>query len=161
MHLALSLTFLLFFIGTVLATIHSRFWPLLRGNPYLVYKLVLDLASVVFLAGAGMALYRRIKQRPPQLTLTRSFTLVLMLLACIVANGLMVTGLRLAILQPAVGRLDPRRLADCPDLYSRRFFSRHFTQPPPGILCLSPGNRGPVLRGPAVYQHHPHFHCPA
>jgi hypothetical protein len=49
MHLALSLTFLLFFIGTVLATIHSRFWPLLRGNPYLVYKLVLDLASVVFL----------------------------------------------------------------------------------------------------------------
>jgi Fe-S oxidoreductase/nitrate reductase gamma subunit len=100
MHLALSLTFLLFFIGTVLATIHSRFWPLLRGNPYLVYKLVLDLASVVFLVGAGMALYRRLKQRPPQLTLTRPFTLMLALLICIVANGLMVTGLRLAIQQP-------------------------------------------------------------
>jgi Fe-S oxidoreductase/nitrate reductase gamma subunit len=101
MHLALSLSFLLFFLGTVLATIHSRLLPILIGNPYLVYKLVLDLASLAFLVGAGMALYRRLVQQPSHLTLSRPFTLTLALLACIVANGLLVTGLRLAIQQPA------------------------------------------------------------
>jgi Fe-S oxidoreductase/nitrate reductase gamma subunit len=100
MHLALSLSFLLFFQGTVLATIHTRFLPLLSGNTYLAYKLVLDLASLVFLAGAGMALYRRWIQQPSQLTLTRPFVVTLALLALIVANGLMVTGLRLSIQQP-------------------------------------------------------------
>jgi len=100
MHLALSLSFLIFFLGTALATIHSRFLPVLTGHPYLIYKLVLDLASVVFLAGAGMAIYRRVVQRPSQLTLSRPFLLTLTLLTCIAANGLMVTALRLAIQQP-------------------------------------------------------------
>jgi Fe-S oxidoreductase/nitrate reductase gamma subunit len=100
MHLALSLSFLLFFLGTVLATIHTRFLPLLSGNTYLVYKLVLDLASLAFLAGASMALYRRWVKQPSQLTLTRPFIITLALLALIVANGLMVTGLRLSIQQP-------------------------------------------------------------
>jgi Fe-S oxidoreductase/nitrate reductase gamma subunit len=100
MHLALSVSFALFFLGTVLATIHSHLWPFLLGNPYLVYKLVLDLASAAFLAGAGMAFYRRLVQKPAHLTLTRPFMLTLALLTCIVVNGLFVTGLRLAIQQP-------------------------------------------------------------
>jgi hypothetical protein len=119
MHLALSLSFLLFFLGTVLATIHSRLLPILIGNPYLVYKLVLDLASLAFLVGAGMALYRRLVQQPSHLTLSRPFTLTLALLACIVANGLLVTGLRLAIQQACLGRVDAGRLADRASLHRR------------------------------------------
>jgi Fe-S oxidoreductase/nitrate reductase gamma subunit len=100
MHLALSISFLLFFVGTALATIHSRLWPILTGDPYLVYKLVLDLASLVFLVGAALALYRRLVQKPAALSLTQPFVFTLALLAVTVANGLMITGLRLAIQQP-------------------------------------------------------------
>ncbi len=101
MHLLLSITFGIFFLGTVLATLNSHLFTFLREAPYLLYKLVLDLASLLFLIGASMALYRRLKLRPQQLTLSRRFLLPLWLLSWIVFNGLLVESLRLAVVQPA------------------------------------------------------------
>jgi Fe-S oxidoreductase/nitrate reductase gamma subunit len=101
MHLALSVSFGLLFVGTALATLNGHFFQFLSGNTYLVYKLILDLASIGFLVGAGLALYRRLAIRPQRLTLARSFLFTLILLSFIVLNGLIVESLRLAILQPA------------------------------------------------------------
>ncbi len=100
MHLLLSITFAVFFLGTALATLNSHLVTFLRGATYLIYKLVLDLASLLFLVGAGMAYYRRLKVKPDRLTLTPRFLLPLSLLSWIVLDGLLVESLRLAVLQP-------------------------------------------------------------
>ena len=60
MHSSLSKSFFIFFIGTALATIDSHFFKFLVGDPYLVYKLVLDIFTVLFLIGAVMAANRRV-----------------------------------------------------------------------------------------------------
>lgn len=100
LHICLSWPFLVFFLGTVLATLNSHIYTFLVGNIYLVYKLILDLAIVPFLLGAGMALYRRLWLRPSRLTLTIPFVVSLFLLVGIVLSGLVVESLRLAVVQP-------------------------------------------------------------
>jgi Fe-S oxidoreductase len=99
-HVTLAWSFFVFFIGTLLATIHTQFVWFLQGTPYLIYKLVLDLYTVLFLVGAVLAAYRRFVQRPSRLTLELRFTLSLALIVFIVASGLVVVSLRLAIERP-------------------------------------------------------------
>jgi Fe-S oxidoreductase len=101
MHVALAWGFFVFFMGTALATIDSHFFKFLRGNIYLLYKFVLDIFTVFFLVGAVLAAYRRYVQRPRRLTLKPEFTRSLVLVAVIVAGGLIVESLRLAVEQPA------------------------------------------------------------
>ena len=74
MHVCLAWSFFIFFLGTALATIDSHFLKILQGNIYLVYKFVLDMFTLLFLIGAGMAAFRRFIQRPPRLTLEPGFT---------------------------------------------------------------------------------------
>lgn len=100
-HLLLSWTFLVFFLGTALATLNSHLLVFLRGRPYLLYKLALDLASLLFFVGAGMAFYRRLKLRPGRLTLSSRFLLSLSMLSWIVFDGLLIESLRFAIAQPS------------------------------------------------------------
>ncbi|MFH2104205.1 MAG: heterodisulfide reductase-related iron-sulfur binding cluster [Chloroflexota bacterium] len=100
MHVALAWGFFAFFLGTALATIDSHFYKFLEGNIYLLYKLVLDLFTVFFLFGAGLAAYRRFIQKPSHLTLKPGFTLSLVLITVIVLSGLIVESLRLAVEQP-------------------------------------------------------------
>jgi Fe-S oxidoreductase len=101
MHIGLAWGFFVFFLGTALATIDSHMFKFLEGNIYLFYKLVLDLFTVLFFVGAGMAAYRRYFQRPKRLTLDSGFTLSLVLVVAIVFTGLLVESFRLAAEQPA------------------------------------------------------------
>ena len=112
MHVALAWSFFVFFMGTVLATVHSHFVWFLQGTPYLVYKLVLDLYTVLFLFGAVLAAYRRFVQRPRRLTFEPRFGLSLMLLVFIVASGLVVESLLEARPSDYVRSLSPDRFLD-------------------------------------------------
>ena len=114
MHVALAWGFFVFFIGTTLAAIDGHLWEFMQllGNPtaladpetfkflkggvYLVFKLILDLFSVIFLVGAAMAAYRRYVRKPSRLTLDSRFTFSLVLITVVVAGGLLTTSLRLA-----------------------------------------------------------------
>jgi Fe-S oxidoreductase len=101
MHIGLAWGFFVFFLGTALATIDSHFFKFLEGNPYLIYKFVLDCFTIFFLIGAVLAGYRRFFQKPPRLTIQTRFTISLVLITVIVLAGLTVESLRLAIVHPA------------------------------------------------------------
>ncbi len=107
MHLGLAWGFFIFFMGTALATIDSHFIKFLQGNTYLLYKLVLDLFTVFFFIGAGLAAYRRYIQRPSRLTLSSGFTYSLVLILVIVLGGLLTESFRLAVEQPQWGWWSP------------------------------------------------------
>lgn len=101
MHIGLAWSFFVFFLGTALATIDSHFIKFLQGNTYLLYKFVLDIFTVFFLVGAGIAIYRRYIQRPTRLTLKPGFTWSLALIVIIVLGGLVTESLRLSVEKPA------------------------------------------------------------
>lgn len=109
MHLSIFWAMALLFLGTVLATIDTDIFEflldakLLKGNFYLVYKLVLDLATLFALIGLGLAVYRRYVVRPARLNTDWRYNLTLPLLAFIVLTGLLVEALRLAAVQPPWG----------------------------------------------------------
>lgn len=100
MHVAIAWSYFVFFLGTALATIHDHFFEFLFGSTLLVYKFILDTFSIVFLIGAGMAIYRRYVQKPQRLTLKPGFTGSLALIITIVLGGLLTESLRLAVEQP-------------------------------------------------------------
>ena len=101
MHVAIAWSYFVFFLGTALATIHDHFFEFLFGNTLIVYKFTLDAFTIVFLVGAGMAIYRRYVQKPRRLTLEPGFTGSLTLITLIVLGGLFTESLRLAVEQPA------------------------------------------------------------
>jgi hypothetical protein len=133
MHVAIAWAFFVFFAGTALAAIDGHLFQLfqllgnqqaitdpeafrfLKGGIYLVYKLVLDLFTVAFLVGAGMAVYRRFVKKPSRLTLDARFTWSLVLIIVIVLGGLLTESLRLAADMGLVGtrRLFARSTVDC------------------------------------------------
>ena len=111
MHFGIFWGFVLLFLGTALATLDADIWEpleskLLIGPIYLVYELVLDFAGLFFVIALGMAIYRRYVQRPSRLGSTRlfgGFAYTLTILLVINLTGLMVEGLRLAVVQPEWG----------------------------------------------------------
>jgi Fe-S oxidoreductase len=107
MHFGLAMGFFAFFLGTALATIDSHFFKFLVGDPYLVYKLVLDIFTVLFLMGAVMAAYRRFIVRPSRLTLEARFTYSLVAISIIVLAGITAESLRLAVDRPAWAAWSP------------------------------------------------------
>ncbi len=107
MHAGIAWGFFVFFLGTALATIDSHFIKFLQGNNFLVHKFVLDIFTVFFLVGAGLAAYRRYIQRPQRLTLQPEFTVSLVLIVLIVIGGLVVESLRLAVERPEWGWWSP------------------------------------------------------
>ncbi|MEG2155941.1 MAG: heterodisulfide reductase-related iron-sulfur binding cluster [Burkholderiaceae bacterium] len=113
MHAALLWSFILLFIGTALATLDWDIGKLifdqqfLQGPTYLIYKLTLDLAGLVFLIGLAMAAWRRFLQRPPQLEASSRFAAMLTALFVIIATGFVIEGARLAVQQPAWAAWSP------------------------------------------------------
>jgi len=101
MHVTIAWAYFIFFLGTALATIHDHFFEFLFGNALFAYKFVLDIFTVVFLVGAGMAIYRRYAQKPKRLTLDPGFTRSLVMVTVIVIGGLLTESFRLAVDQPA------------------------------------------------------------
>ena len=100
MHVAIAWAYFIFFLGTALATIHDHFFEFLFGNVLFAYKFVLDTFTVVFLVGAGMAIYRRYVQKLKRLTLDPGFTRSLVMITVIVIGGLLTESFRLAVDQP-------------------------------------------------------------
>ena len=107
MHIALAWSFFIFFLGTALATIDSHFFKFLNGTVFSLYKLTLDLFTVVFIVGAILAIYRRYVTKPERLTYQPQFTWSLVLLIVIVFSGVTTESLRLAVEQPINGVWSP------------------------------------------------------
>jgi len=107
MHLLIFWTMALFFAGTVLGSLDTDVFELLfnakllRGDFYLLEKIVLDLAALFALTGLGLAIYRRYVVRPARLNTDWRFNLTLPLLAFIILTGLLIEAFRLAAQQPA------------------------------------------------------------
>jgi Fe-S oxidoreductase/nitrate reductase gamma subunit len=100
MHVSIAWAYLVFFLGTALATIHDHFFEILFGNFLFAYKFVLDIFTIIFLVGAGLAIYRRYFQKPKRLTLEPEFTRSLVMITVIVLGGLLTESLRLAVERP-------------------------------------------------------------
>lgn len=107
MHLGLFWGMALLFIGTVLGSLDTDVFELifkaklLKGDFYLLEKVVLDLAALFVLAGLGLAIYRRYVVKPGRLNTDWRFNFTLPLLAFIILTGLLVEAFRLAALKPA------------------------------------------------------------
>lgn len=106
MHLAIFWGMVLLFIGTVLGSLDTDVFELvfnaklLKGDFYLLEKVVLDLAGLFVLVGLGLAIYRRYIVRSDRLNIDWRFNLTLPLLAFIILTGLIVEALRLSVQQP-------------------------------------------------------------
>jgi len=107
MHVAIAWAYFVFFLGTALATIHDHFLDLLFGNGLYIYKFVLDVFTIIFFVGVGMAIYRRYVQKPKRLTLEPEFTRSLVMITVIVLGGLLTESLRLAVERPDVAWSSP------------------------------------------------------
>ncbi|MBC8335562.1 MAG: (Fe-S)-binding protein [Anaerolineales bacterium] len=107
MHVAIAWSFFVFFLGTALATVHDHFFEFLYGNTLVIYKFTLDVFTIIFIIGAGMAIYRRYAQKPERLTLEPGFTWTLSLIVIIVLGGLGTESLRLAVERPDWGAWSP------------------------------------------------------
>jgi Fe-S oxidoreductase/nitrate reductase gamma subunit len=102
-HVVLGLSFVIFFLGTLSASLHSHGAPHLNGWVYLIYETVLDAFTVFFLAAVLYYMVRRMIVRPERLTYTNNFTVTLIMLAGIVFSGLVVESLRLLV-QPVLAQ---------------------------------------------------------
>ncbi|KAF0111965.1 MAG: hypothetical protein FD147_479 [Chloroflexi bacterium] len=99
MHALMAWSFFILFLGTPIGIVNAYVFPgFLKGQIFLIFKLIMDLCVIVFLIGAGMAAYRRIVIRPKKLTLERRFGFTLVLLTLIILTGPSIEGARLAVL---------------------------------------------------------------
>jgi Fe-S oxidoreductase/nitrate reductase gamma subunit len=96
MHCCVFYGMLLLFAGSVLVALEMHFGlKLLRGTTYLTFSLILDLAGVAVLVGAGLAAYKRYVVRPDRLESCFGDAFLLIMLAVVVLSGFLVKGLRL------------------------------------------------------------------
>ena len=106
MHAVLVVGFFLLFLGTATATLdwdvgHYVFGKqFLRGNVYLAYKLILDVAGAAVLVALAFAAWRR-WGTANELPKDGRFVLAYTSLAFIVITGFVIEALRLAVQQPA------------------------------------------------------------
>lgn len=97
MHRFTSYGFVILFIGTVLVVIDYDFKiPLLQGNFYLIYELVLDVFGVLFLIGLLLAMVVRARKKRPRLRNGLADQAFLLLLLLIGIGGYIIEGIRLS-----------------------------------------------------------------
>lgn len=112
MHAVLVVGFFLLFLGTATATLdwdvgHYVFGKqFLRGNVYLAYKLILDVAGAAVLVALAFAAWRR-WGTANELPKDGRFVLAYASLAFIVITGFVIEALRLAVQQPAWMHFSP------------------------------------------------------
>ena len=105
-HFFIFWGFVFLFFGTATAVLdwdiaHYLFDArLLKGNLYLAYKFILDLAGLLTLIGLAVAAWRRFAAKGKKLERSWRFAWILTSLAIIVLTGFVVEGLRLAAQQP-------------------------------------------------------------
>lgn len=102
MHGLIFYGFLAFFIATSLVGIQmDAGWQILKGGFYLWFELIVNAFALLFLAGLGLAAYRRTIRRPDRLNVRRDDAYVLGSLAFIALSGLSLEVMRLRSQQPA------------------------------------------------------------
>jgi Fe-S oxidoreductase/nitrate reductase gamma subunit len=101
MHGLIFYGFVAFFIATSLVGIQlDAGVVILKGNFYLLFELVVNGFTVLFLIGLGLAAIRRYVQRPDRLNIRKDDALILGGLACIAGTGLALEVVRLRGQQP-------------------------------------------------------------
>ncbi len=99
MHVLIAWSMFILFLGTPIGVINAYIFPgFLKGQVFLIFKLILDICVVTFVIGVAMAAYRRIFIKPAKLTLEKKFGYSLILLTIIVLTGPFIEGTRLAVL---------------------------------------------------------------
>ena len=94
-HVCIMWGFVVLFIGTVLSTIDHWLIHYLKGDLYLGYAFVLDIAGIALIAGIVLAYLRRyVFKREKMVTIIRDHV-VLILLFGIAVTGFLVEGFRL------------------------------------------------------------------
>jgi Fe-S oxidoreductase len=105
MHLAIFSGFITLLVGTTLVAIEADIaGPLfgasfLRGNFYLGFKLAMNIAGLLLIAGVCMALYRRLVLKPATQQTSGDDLLMLAFLLALAVQGFALQGLRLAMTQ--------------------------------------------------------------
>jgi len=103
MHLLIFWGFLVLFIGTCVLSIHHYLVSFLKGWPYLIFSLIMEVAGLMLLAGILWAFIRRYVQRVPRLERRLEDAVVPLWLLMAVLSGFLLEGLRLSAQQPAWG----------------------------------------------------------
>lgn len=109
MHLAIFVGFVTLFIGTVIVMIEADITvPLFgvsfyRGDFYLAYKAVMNLAGLLLIVGSLAALYRRYVLRPATLETTGDDVVILAFLVVLGVQGFAVQALRMAVTEDPWG----------------------------------------------------------
>ena len=102
MHGLIFYGFVAFFIATSLVGIQmDAGLPILQGDFYLCFELIVNAFTLLFLAGLGLAALRRYVRRPDRLNIKRDDAYVLGSLAFIALTGLSLEVMRLRSQQPA------------------------------------------------------------
>jgi Fe-S oxidoreductase/nitrate reductase gamma subunit len=102
MHGLIFYSFVVFFIATSLVGVQmDAGLPILKGDFYLLFELVVNGFALLFLTGLGLAAFRRYVLRPSQLTIRRDDALILGTLSFIALTGLALEVMRLRVQQPA------------------------------------------------------------
>lgn len=102
MHSLIFYGFFAFFIATSLVGIQmDAGLPILHGAFYLWFELLVNAFTLLFLAGLGLAAYRRYVRRPDRLNIRRDDAFILSALAFIALSGLSLEVMRLRSQQPA------------------------------------------------------------
>lgn len=102
MHGLIFYSFFAFFIATSLVGIQlDTGIPILRGDFYLLFELVVNVFALLFLLGLGLAAFRRYVRKPDRLNIRRDDALILSTLVFIALTGLALEVMRLRGQQPA------------------------------------------------------------
>jgi Fe-S oxidoreductase/nitrate reductase gamma subunit len=100
-------------LGTVINLVQMQLFipfvelPFPRGNAYMVYELLMDLAGVAILSGVVLAAFRRGKIRPDGLETKTDDVYALLLLAALPSFGFLTEGLRLLAVAPTWAAWSP------------------------------------------------------
>lgn len=103
MHALIFVGFVTLFIGTIIVMIEADLtvpllgWSFYRGNFFLGYKLAMNLAGVLLIVGALMALYRRYVVQPRTVDTASDDLVILMFLIVLSVQGFALQALRMAV----------------------------------------------------------------
>ena len=106
MHLLIFWGFSILFLGTLVIFFQdSILRPLfgsafLRGNFYLMFKLLLDLSGIFVVVGIFMGIYRKYILKPSKLNAQPEDAFIFSLVLLIILSGFSLEGLRLSLVKP-------------------------------------------------------------
>jgi Fe-S oxidoreductase/nitrate reductase gamma subunit len=106
MHSLILWGFIILLIGTTLVFLeHQTPLHFFYGTFYLMASAIIDAGGVAFLAGLGMAIYRRYVYRQPRLKSSGWVDALLILLVAIGITGFFLEGFRIAVTLPSFERV--------------------------------------------------------